>query len=205
MTSGLGFLSLEDNLMALPQSLDVPIFVETPARPHFQMVRCSYMAIECDDPSPGWQISFNNQVAPFLLLELVGIVQQPFGAPRFNSYNLVDQLFQQVENQAFLLINFADLWLPSFLFSDPAKVGDVYRVPNELFNEAFRFRDGQSNQQEFEVRCKELPPMTFSPEETRAFGSWVAEQISGAQNSPPKNPELQLRNRPNHDRPSGGS
>jgi hypothetical protein len=203
--SGLGLLSLEDNLMAPPQSLDVPIFVETPARSYFEMVRCSYMSIECDDPSPGWQIRLNDQVAPFLLLELVGIVQQPFGVPRFNTYNLVDQLFQQVEKQAFLLINFADIWLPSFLFSGAARVGDVYRVTNELFNEAFRFRDGQSNQQQFELRCKELPPVTFSTEETRAFGSWVAEQISGAQHSAPKNPELQLRNRPNDERPPGGS
>lgn len=174
MISGLGFLSLEDNPMALPQNLDVPIFVETPARPYFQMVRCSYMSIECDDPSPGWQISFNNQVAPFLLLELVGIVQQPFGAPRFNTYNLVDQLFQQVEKQAFLLINFADLWLPGFLFSGPAKVGDVYRVPNELFNEAFRFRDGQSNQRQFEVRCKELPPMTHGNQRSRGTHTHIS-------------------------------
>ena len=191
--------------MASPHSPDVPIFVETADRPYFQMVRCSYMSIECDDPSPGWQIRLNNQVAPFLLLELVGIVQQPFGAPRFSNYNLVDQLFQQVEKQAFLLINFADLWLPRFLFSASVQVGDVYHVTNEVFNEAFRFRDGQSNQRQFELQCKELPPVVFSPEETRAFGSWVAEQISGAQNSAPKNPELQLRTRPGHDRSSGGS
>lgn len=191
--------------MAPPQSLDVPIFVETPSRPYFQMVRCSYISIECDDPSPGWAIRLNNQAAPFLLLELVGVVQQPIGAQRFDTYNLVDQLFQQIEKQASLLINFADIWLPGFLFSSPAQVGDVYRVTIDLFSEAFRFRDGRSNQQQFELLCKELPPPQFSMEETRAFGSWVAEQISGAQNSAPKNPELQLRTRPDHNRPQGGS
>jgi hypothetical protein len=154
------------------------------------------MCIECDDPRPGWQIGLNNAFAPFSLLGLVGIVQQPVGAALFNSYNLIDQLFELAEKEAFPLINFADLWLPSSLFASPVNAGDVYRMTNELFTEAFRFRDGQHSQERFEQRCKELPPMIFSPEETRAFEGWVAEQISDAQNRPPKAPDLQLRIRP---------
>ncbi len=179
--------------MASSQGLDVPILVETLTRPYFPMVRCNYISIECDDPSPGWQIGLNNLFAPFLLLELVGIVQQPLGAARFTSYTLVNQLFEQVEKQASLIINFEDIWLPSFLFASPLHVGDVYRVSNELFSEAFRYRDGRRNQEQFEGRCKELAPIVISPEETRAFAGWIAEQISGAQNSAPKDPDLQLR------------
>jgi hypothetical protein len=181
--------------MVNPQSPDVPIFVETASRAYFPMVRCSYISIECDDPRPGWQIGLGNGFASFLLLELVGIVQQPLGAVRFSSKTLIDRLFEQVEEQEFLLINFADIWLPQFLFASPPGVGDVYRVANGLFAEAFRFRDGQQDQQHFEERCKGQPPLAISADETRAFAAWTDEQISTAQTRPPKDPRLRLPTR----------
>jgi hypothetical protein len=76
---------------ASPQP-DVPILVETPSRPVIPMVRCHYMSIEYDDPSHVWNLGLNGFQMPFLMLNLVGIVQQPFGATRFNSYDLIDQL-----------------------------------------------------------------------------------------------------------------
>lgn len=39
---------------ALMQS-DVPVLVETPARPYFPMVRCHYLSIEYDAPRAGWE------------------------------------------------------------------------------------------------------------------------------------------------------
>jgi hypothetical protein len=36
---------------------DVPVLVETAARPYFPMVRCHYLSIEYDTPRAGWGIS----------------------------------------------------------------------------------------------------------------------------------------------------
>jgi hypothetical protein len=186
--------------MAQLQITDVPILVETPSRGYFPMVRCSYIYIECDDPLPGWSIGFGNVFARFSLLELVGIVQQPIGADRFNSYNLVDGLFEWIEGQASLLVNFGDIWMPNFLFKGPVHVGQVYRASNELFRQAFRFRNGQQDQEQFERHCKEFPPLEFSPLETNAFEEWVEKQFTFADERYPKNRDLQLRERQWHDR-----
>ena len=173
---------------------DVPILIETPARPYFPMVRCHYLCVEYDTPRVGWGISIDSQMMPFLMLGLTGIIQQPFGAPRFNTYELIDGLFERIEEEAGLSINFEDIWLPEFLFSPSPHVGDVYRAGLKLFVLAFRCRDAQVSRQEFEARCKDLGnEMTFSEEETRAFQGWAAEQISMAQNQGAKDLRLRLR------------
>src|SRR5690348_553657 len=94
---------------------NVPILIETPGRVAFPMVRCHYLSVECDDPRTGWNLELQGSEMPFLMLSLVGIVQQPFGAPRFNTYNLIDGFFQFIEDQSFLTVNFEDVWLPDFL------------------------------------------------------------------------------------------
>jgi len=95
-----------------PEHEDVPIIVETLSRPYFPMNRCSYLYVESDEPRPGW--SLNSM--PFLMLGLVGIIQVPFGAPRFDQYQHLSQLFQGLEDQMGMTINFADIWLPDFMF-----------------------------------------------------------------------------------------
>lgn len=133
---------------------------------------------------------------PFLMLNLVGIVQQPFGAPRFSTYGLIDGLFQLIEDQASLTINFEDIWLPDFLMHPKPGVGDVYRVGNKLFVVAFQYRDGRHSRDTFESLSKELHrEIVISEEETRAFKGWTAEQFSTAQNRPAKNPNLRLPTR----------
>lgn len=179
-------------LNASPQP-DVPVLVETPGRPVFPMVRCHYMSVECDDLLPGWSLGVNGTQMPFLMLNLVGIVQQPFGAARFDNYNVIDQFFRGIEQQM-LSINFEDVWLPSFLFHGEPRVGDIYRVGVKLFVAAFQFRAGRYTQETFEDLCKELQrEIVPSNEETLAFRGWTAEQISTAQNGPPKNPEFRLQ------------
>jgi len=175
---------------------DVPILIETPARPYFPMVRCHYLCLEYDTPRGGWGISVGGPMMPFLMLGLTGIIQQPFGAPRFNTYGLIDGLFERIEEEAGLSVNFEDIWLPEFLFSPLPHVGDVYRAGLKLFVLAFRWRDAQVSRLEFEARSKDLGnEMTFSEEETRAFQGWTAEQISMAQNQGPKDLRLQLKSK----------
>ena len=177
---------------ASPQP-DVPILVETPSRPVIPMVRCHYMSIEYDDPSHVWNLDLNGSQMPFLMLNLVGIVQQPFGATRFNSYDLIDQLFLRLEQQL-VSVAFEDLWLPTFLFRGEPEVGDVYRMGTNLFAAAFQFRDGRQTREAFEAICKDLHgEMVPSPEEAQAFRGWIGEQVSTARNRPAKNPELRLQ------------
>lgn len=182
--------------MTMSPPPDVPVLIETASRSGFSMTRCHYLSIECDDPRPEWSLELQASLTPFLMLNLVGIVQQPSGAPRFNTYGLIDGLFRMLEDDASLLINFEDIWLPDFLFHDKVSVGDVYRVSNQLFTVAYQYRDGRHSQETFEDLCREFHgEIVFSEDETRAFKGWSAEQLSIARNQPPKNPELQLRTR----------
>jgi len=175
---------------------DVPVLIETASRSGFSMTRCHYLSIECDDPRAGWNLQLQATSTPFLLLNLVGIVQQPFGAPRFNTYGLIDRLFELVEDEKSLTINFEDIWLPNSLFHGEVTVGDVYRVGTKLFTVAYQYRDGRHSTETFEQLCQELHnDIVFSEDETRAFKEWTAEQFLMAQNQSPKNVELQLPTR----------
>jgi hypothetical protein len=73
------------------------------------------MSVECDEPRPGWGLGIGGSKVPFLMLNFVGNVQQPFGPTRFDNYSLIDQLFQRIEPHL-LSVNFEDLWMPIFLF-----------------------------------------------------------------------------------------
>lgn len=131
---------------------------------------------------------------PFLMLGLAGIILQPFDSARFSNYGLIEGLFEHVEKDPGSSLNFEDIWLPNFLFSHPPHVGEVYRTGFTLFVLAFQYRDLQLSQHGFEARCEDLAnEIVFSEEETSAFRSWTAEQVSMAQNSEPKDPTLQLR------------
>jgi hypothetical protein len=130
------------------------------------------------------------------MLNLVGIVQRPFNAPSFNTYELIDGLFDFVEDKALLTINFEDIWLPSFLFRSEVTVGDVYRIDHQLFTLAYQYRDGRLSQETFDRFCRELhSQIDYSEEESTAFKGWAAEQFSMARTRAPKNPELRLRSR----------
>lgn len=177
---------------------DVPILVETPARPFFRMVRCHYLAIEYSDPQPGWEIRPEGILTalPFLMLELVGIVHQPLNGGRFTSHTLIEELFEQLEDKAGLLINFEDIWLPQFFFDREVAVGDVYRLGKELFRQAYLFREGRLTDGHFGEDFKRFrDTLVFSEEETRAFTLWSDKEVFRAQESPPKNTELRLPTR----------
>ena len=49
---------------------------------------------------------------PFLMLGLAGIIQQPFDAARFSNYGLIEGLFERIEKDPGLSLNFEDIWLP---------------------------------------------------------------------------------------------
>jgi hypothetical protein len=181
-------------LTDVDRSPDVPVLVETPARPYFQMTRCHYISVECSEPRPGWEIRFGGDVLPLLMLQLVGVIQRPIGAPRFSTPLLIESLFELLEERAGLLINFHDIWLPGFLFQRGVQTGDTYRIKVPLFREAYLFRGGRLGEREFEIYCKGLDDaLIFSKDETTAFTAWCDEQVVKAQHQEPKNPDLRLK------------
>lgn len=172
---------------------DVPILVETPARRSFPLIRCQYLAIEFDNPEDGWNIRIGGLSAPFLLLDLAGVVLRPVLAAQFNALPVIEDFFERVEAADGLVV-FEDLWLPATLFFRETKVNDVYRVGLNLFRAAFEFRDSRISRRELEIRCEELRnEIRFSKVETFSFGKWAYSQISEMEHGEPKNPELRLR------------
>jgi hypothetical protein len=180
-------------MMNGPDSQDIPIVVETLSRSYFPMHRCSYLYVECDEPRPGWRLN----TMPFLMLGLIGIIQVPFGAARFEQYQHLTQLFQVLEDQMGMTINFADIWLPDFMFrSKRVRVGDVYRLDLEMFKNAFLFRDARMPQSMFLGQAERLgESLHFSESETRVFAAWSQENMAALLQQPDKNPELRLRTR----------
>ncbi len=183
---------------------DVPVFVDASVSgAGFAMTRCSFLLIECSDPSPGWTLGLGKGRMPFLMLNLTGIVQGPFGkALRFRTAPLIENFFQTVENfrspvapAAEFLVETADLWLPDSLFRKRATVvGDVFRVPRQLFNLCLAFREGTLEQRRFLAACENSPEaVEFSAEETEAFATWHGLQVDEARKRFPKNPESRLK------------
>lgn len=176
-----------------PPATDVPVLIETPSRHGQPLVRCIYMSVEMSEPSPGWEITLDGQTMPFLMLGLAGIVLQPFSAPRFDSYAVIEDFFTRLESRKELLLVFQDLWLPPFLLPHEVQLGAVYRLRLDLFRDAHRFRESGMMLSEFESVCQEHMNALFeSPEEARAFSGWIAEQV-GMATETPKSSQLAMR------------
>jgi hypothetical protein len=179
-------------------AVDVPVVVDSVKMLRaFPMTRCNYLSVECDAPKPGWQLGIGGPAVPFLMLELVGIIQQPFGAKRFDALDRIEDLFRRIEEEADLLIDINDIWLPNFLFTDKRYrpvPGNVYRIKNELFAAAFLFREGRQDEATFLDQCRESRQgIILSEEETSVFRAWREQQIRSAKEQYPKEERLELR------------
>jgi len=183
--------------MPVPQT-DVPVFVDSDVSfPGFSFVRLNYLSIERDEPDPRWAIGTGGQLVPILLLNLAGIITQPFGAQEFTRFDLVEQLFETIEATDGSTIQASDVWFPSFLFRGRSITpGDVYRAGLDLFTTAFRYRNGAIQQGDFLGAAERLgETFRYSAEETTAFRSWHAAMLEGAGAQFPKDGSLVLRPR----------
>jgi hypothetical protein len=175
---------------------DVPVFVDSViALPEFPFVRCNYLSLERDAPDPGWALSVSGQLMPFLLLQLAGVVTQPFGEDRFSRVPLIEQLYAVTEAGDGLSLQVSDVWLPRFLFQsgDPVS-GAVYRAGAALFRAAFLYREGFMDRTTF-VRAAEGQALEYSASETVAFQQWHTIVMNAAGEQSPKNADLRLRRR----------
>jgi len=176
--------------------ISVPILIDDLKKyDTFQMTRCTYFSIECDVPSPGWQLGMENQTIPFLMFGLFGIVFKPFEkSPIFLSPDSIDSLFNTIEENPSLFIDTNDIWLPNKIFPSSPKRGEVYRVDYDLFKAAYLFREYKMSEDKFLEICRELGKgVRYSPEETESFRGWAERQIEKAKRLYPKKVESALK------------
>ena len=175
----------------------IPIMIDSIKKyKDFSMSRCTYFTVESDTPSPNWIINLEHLRIPFYLLGISGIIWKPLGDQlTFKSPDLVDELFEAIERIPELYVDINDIWLPNFLFRPGSpKRGNVYRVAEKLFAEAYRYRQDQIQQKKFLLYCEEaIRLISFSGIETKSFHEWEMNQIAIAKNIYPKNKEFALK------------
>lgn len=162
------------------------------------MTRCNYLTIDCEEAEPDWWLHLGGTgPLSFLLLNLSGIVQQPLDGGRFHSQEQINDLFRQVEEKAGLLIDVDDVWLPNQLFpayAEKSGVGEVYRVQNEVFATALRYREGRLGLEKFQASLERAEgAVTYSEEETVQFQLWFQRLVEAARDTYPKNKDRELR------------
>ena len=177
---------------------DVPVVVDSvKTYKYFPMVRCNYLSIECDSPTAGWVIGLGGEELPFMMLGLVGIVTRPFASERFNSIELIEDLFERIEDKADLLVDVDDIWLPMFLFDRTnlkPEAGHVYRIKSDAFALALAFREGRLDLDTFHDRCERLKrPLVLSEDEMGPFREWRELQVQNAIKQYPKNRKFELK------------
>lgn len=163
----------------------IPVVVDSiKRRDDFQMVRCNYLTVQCDAPSPGWQLSLGGEASSFIMLGLVGIIHQPFGGGHFDSPDTIETTLERFEERAELFIDVDDLWIPEFVLRHAAaefKLGDVFRISEALFSAAFRYREGLLEQDTYlDVSKEYLSQALPSPSESEAFRAWHWQQVDAA-------------------------
>lgn len=184
-------------MITVTPPIDVPVIVDAVRiYEYFPMVRCNYLSIECDSPKVGWTIGIGGEELPFMILGLVGIITRPFIADKFNNIELIEDVFRRIEDEADLLVDVDDIWLPMFLFNNiniRPETGHVYRIKSDLFILALSFREGRLDIQAFLDGCERLDrPLMLSEDEMRAFGQWRELQVRNAVEQYPKNRSLEL-------------
>ncbi len=180
----------------------VPVIVDSVKKiSGFKMTRVSYFSIESVEPSLGWHLILTekNLVLPFLMLNLSGIIVSPLhGGPVFGSVDEIEDLFSLVEDgsDGTLFIDINDLWLPNQVFPKEALRGEVYRLPQELFLAAMKFRKGIMEKRKFSSFAREhRGQIATSPDETGVFREWTKREIELAKEKYQENKKYQLKRR----------
>ena len=187
---------------------DIPIIIDDIKRlDGFDMTRCVYFHIECEDTLDRWFLGLGGESTPFLMLGLSGIIMRPLdGSPVFESPRHVDELFEAVEgfrreerDEPQMNIEIADVWIPNRLFRrrDAAR-GDVYRATSDLLRGATAFTVGRLSYEGF-VRStyEQENSLRFSELETKVFSGWAVHAIAMSRES--RHPELYLSSDDRHE------
>ncbi|TAJ13759.1 hypothetical protein DMA11_07850 [Marinilabiliaceae bacterium JC017] len=167
------------------------------------MMRCSYFSINSYDSLFGWNLQIRQLRLPILLLNLEAII---IGGPHgngFNNPNDISAMYDSIEEEGNLFVDINDIWIPLTWFSEeemPEEIipqGRVYRIPSNLFNLCWQFRNDR-------IDVNELPELTpeeqlrHSDEETQFFAEWTNTQVEESRTAYQQNREdgltLNIRN-----------
>jgi hypothetical protein len=184
---------------------NIPVIVDDIKRLNgFDMTRCVYFHIDCEDTLDPWLLGLGGTEVPFLMLGLSGIIMQPMsGRSEFESPQDIEQLFSFIEglrrqerDEAHLNVEIADMWLPNGVMQRRGEIlrGDVYRVDLVLFESAIAFTAGRLDYGRFlERSISGQREVFFSERETKVIQEWATRTISRSRES--RHPELQLPSR----------
>lgn len=167
--------------------ITVPVIVDSVKRDKgFAMVRCNYFAVASDSPTASGFESAGGRRLPVLTLGGSGILYRPLGRARtFRDPDQIKRVFEAVEGVDDVYVDVDDTWLPISAFPDsPRKSlmrGGVFRVSLELFKLAGDYRRGRIPEKEYLERAPRIENgITYSRQETKAFGRWVDTTIEEA-------------------------
>jgi hypothetical protein len=170
----------------------------------FDMTRCVYFHIECEDTLDPWVLGVGGTQTPFLMLGLSGIIIQPIeGGIVFTSPQQLEELFSFIEglrredrDEAHMNVEIADVWLPNRMLGEQRRVarGDVYRVDLDLFQSAMAFTAGRLDYEAFRGRTLERRhEVFFTEQETKVIQGWALYEIRRSRDS--RHPDLYLPSR----------
>jgi hypothetical protein len=184
---------------------NIPVIIDDIKRlDGFEMTRCVYFHIECEDTLDLWRLTSDGIEIPFLMLGLSGIIIRPMsGRSEFESAQDIEQLFSFIEglrqegrDEAHMNVEIADVWLPNrtLELQRQAIPGDVYRVDSVLFESAVAFTTGRLQYGSFLERAiSGQREVLFSGQETKVIQEWARRTISRSRDS--RHPDLQLPTR----------
>lgn len=163
----------------------VPVFVDDVKNlPGFEMARCAYFLIECEDPTPGLGLTLEDRSFPLLTVGLSAVVHRPIDGGLFDSPEQIDALFDLIEREDALRVDSADIWLPNFLLrygGQRQERAQAYRLGLPLFSAAYQHWDGRLSEESYIERCRDLAELCRpSPAETEAFARWTSLQVERA-------------------------
>jgi len=150
----------------------------------FEMTRCNYLTVECEETSLGWGLTLEDERSPIILVGLSAIITSPTDRSRFEEPENIEKLIEAIEKKEPLFIDVNDIWLPNFLLdsgkgSNQGITNEVYRIRPELFSTALKFRNGELSIEGFINSCSESinAHVKHSPEESDVFRKWHWEVV----------------------------
>jgi hypothetical protein len=191
----------------------VPVIVDDPKRTGgFDMTRCVYFHIDCEDTLDEWAMDLGAGPIPFRMIGLSGVIVRPLAQSEiFDNPGQVENLFEtaeamgtgaesEAEADAMMHVELEEIWLPNELLNAEGRDvfrGAVFRIGYNLFRLAFAFALGRLTQNEFLERARDLRQVEFSEKETKAISVWASHEIEMAGKSalkselylPPKSEE----------------
>jgi hypothetical protein len=161
---------------------------------NFRMTRATYFYVESLEPSPDILLEFGELEFPVFSLEFSGVIYRPLGDTEiFESSDLIENIFLEVEKHESFYVDSDNLWIPNRMFDRRPARGDVYRLNYSLFSKLYTLcKDDASLDDRARKLVAPSGDIAFSEKETEAFKDWTNSIIEEAKRVYPKDRNLKL-------------